>query len=249
MENKKNLPVIMFSPRKKDIIDTRGGGGGLPSFVLKPDNIIMRDKLIQKSKKLVYEIGKILEKYNIISTFNKLPIIVKITMEDYAIAKSHRKEIKRVIDKINTNAILGLVKDKLLVRFDDYNCIVQFRNNLNNIEDYYYGISCISDIFLNIPDLITHFDGNELKLKCVDMINEQYRQMSKIYIENELSKNGISYKYCHYTETIIIYKLFNYSLDSINTFVESASNLIISIEKMPTISSVLDNGSQYYKTN
>lgn len=87
---KKHLPIQFFEKRKDyDDRSTEGGGNSAP-----PSWVLTGDALTAKSSALTSSVGDVITVFRERqSQEKKLPLVVCTTLEEKAIAKSHRSEI------------------------------------------------------------------------------------------------------------------------------------------------------------
>lgn len=102
---KKHLPIQFFEKRKDyDDRSTEGGGNSAP-----PSWVLTGDALTAKSSALTSSVGDVITVFRERqSQEKKLPLVVCTTLEEKAIAKSHRSEITGLyIDENGSNTISG----------------------------------------------------------------------------------------------------------------------------------------------
>ncbi len=119
--SKKFLPINFFEKRKDyDDRFTEGGGDSrLPNWVLKGENLINR--VTQLNNDLIEINDEFAKRRN---KKTKLPLVVTTTIEEKAIAKSHRGDITSLYCNSNSSNILGFQGDrKLLSMITDENVL------------------------------------------------------------------------------------------------------------------------------
>lgn len=110
--SQKYLPIKIFEKRKDfDDRNTEGGGDNREaSWVLHGEELRARAVLLTKNVK---EIQSSFEKWN--KKESPLPMIVTTTIEENAIAKSHRGKIVDVLESDGQNNVIGILGDRQLL--------------------------------------------------------------------------------------------------------------------------------------
>lgn len=145
----KNLPIKFFQKRQKDEMDTEGGGGGTPPpwLLTEPQalyerSMYVRDVLSTISTKLTEK-----RKNN-----NYIPSVLKLKVNEDALAKTYRREIGNLFNagKLNTIGVSG--EDEVLVKIDNENDLQGIVKNFAKVDNAYpsystvVGISAISNV-------------------------------------------------------------------------------------------------------
>ncbi len=233
MENK-NLPLKIFFTREKDQLDTEGGGGNPPKWVLKGSQLKKRAeglkvelknvKLDQKTKKRKY-----------------IPSILTVNLKDKAIAKSYRPKIESIFNENYENNVVAVTNDfNLLVKIDGQSKINKLNDNLTDYKKYDYSISGIDKInefrpVLDYPKTI----NTPIKIKLINFGDDELNSKVRIDFEELLkSQKGIIHKKTMYTDELVVYKISNPDIIDKREIEEFEG--LFSIEPMPKFEVTLD---------
>lgn len=235
--SKKNLPIKIFEKRKE--IDERrvegGGNNDLPKFVLSDSELYER---AEEFSAVVHDKLDDFEKRPQNRKF--IPTTLNVEINDKAIAKSHRSEIKKIFNVNYKHNFIGFTgTNNLLVKIDSPKDVYEIEKNLRNINKHKIGLSAISHIEDFFPDVrIDQKDGKDLKVTMINYQNWEINNAVKIVFEKFCSDNNLKFKRTNYSPELIIYKIFesNHStLDKLQEF-----EAVKSISFMPQFSVGLD---------
>lgn len=228
----KNLPIKLFKKRDNDKLPNLIPGGGAEGnkFKLQGEPLLGRanyfhgyfNGLEQRVKKKI-------------ESQNYLPTIVKLKMNEEALAKSYRSEIGKLFNfgkKIN---VIGLIGDnQLLIKIDNPTELSLIESRITDTEKNILGISAIEEAedFKPIIDL----DINEqcdLKVKLINYGDYKWNEVAERNFEKLCEQIGAQYKKLNYTKELILFQVSNVKPQMLTGFNESES--IFSISKVPII--------------
>ncbi len=217
---KKNLPIKFFQKRQK-IDDRRVEGGGSDSI---PKWQLSGELLSERAESFIEPIDQLLE---IFSTRDKLrsfiPAILKINIDDNAIAKSHRKDIQKLFNgKLTKNNIIGFVdSNSAIVKVDNFEEGQQIKSNINNYIKNPSAISAIESISVFKP-FIVDLEGSEtVKVSLIDFLNYEINNAVKNAFKKYCQELDIEVIEVNYSPELILFKIKKASktvLDSISDF-------------------------------
>ena len=213
----KNLPIKFFQKRLKDEMDTEGGGERkLPKWALSADEV--REKTIYISLVLSNVSSSLSEK---VKQDNYIPSVVKIKLNEDALAKSYRREIANLFNTTKLNLIGIDRNDEVLIKIDSEVDLTEITRKLNNSNAAYpsystiVGISAITDISEFKPAITTDFNsGKVLKVK---LFNYEDFELNSILIKNFETycfKNNLLFERGTYSSDLIIYRISEVTKDS-----------------------------------
>ena len=235
--NEKNLPIKFF--RKRENVDERrvegGGSRTLPSFVLS------ESELKNQADKYSKALKDIFEEFNDRPTERKfIPATLNLEINDKAIAKSHRSEIKKIFNVNYKNNIIGyLGSNSLLIKVEDNKDFEKVESNIINIKKYRIGLSAIDD--LERFDPIVELDGElqeELKVSLINYQDTSINEAVCNVFENYCDNNKIEVLKANYSPDLIIYRVNNASETTVDALLEFEA--IESISFMPQYKIVCD---------
>src|SRR5438045_796532 len=100
----KNLPIKFFEKRQKDDQATEGAGGGkLPDWVIQ-DRQVIRERS-SHYRAIFYDITKSFSEK--VRKNNFLPSVLRLKLNDEAIAKSYRKDIAKLFNVVGKLNLIG----------------------------------------------------------------------------------------------------------------------------------------------
>lgn len=157
----KYLP-IKFYQRREDVDDRftpANGGDEPPKWVLEGEELIQRSELLVDAMSAV---SSLFEGRS--SQYDYVPIVAAVSIDDNAIAKSHRSSITDIFgDERKHSRVIGYSgENELFVRLDNANEARLVQSKLGNETKYAKGISAITEISAFKP-LICGFDIERAK--------------------------------------------------------------------------------------
>ena len=157
----KYLP-IKFYQRREDVDDrfTPANGGDEP-----PKWVLEGEELSQRSEELINEMDIFSSLFNGRSSrYDYVPIVASVSIDDNAIAKSHRSSITELFgDERKHSRVIGYSGDnELFVRLDNATEAKLIQSKLGNETKYAKGISAITEINAFKPT-ICNFDADTAK--------------------------------------------------------------------------------------
>lgn len=235
---KKYLPIQFFEKRKDfDDRSTEGGGDSrLPSWVLTGDN------LSRRSSQLVSEIGNItdcLRQHK--QSGKKLPLVVSTTIEERAIAKSHRSSLSALYADRERSNVLGFYgKRCLLTMVSNQKILSGINQLLSDTQNQAKLISSITDIAPFHP-LIDEYDNDIhfYKIRLINYNNFDLNLAANILFEKQCAGVGIKVsRKTKYTSAMTIYRVCIDSAEQLSLLGDFEG--IYTVEKMFPIEATLD---------
>jgi len=234
----KYLPIKIFEKRKDfDDRNTEGGGDSREaSWVLHGEQLHIRAiSLVEDVKKIKSTFKEWNEKES------PLPLIVATTIEENAIAKSHRGRIANVLESDGKDNVIGVYGDRQLLS------TVATEEVLNNIEltlsdeeNQANLISSICDIDVFKP-YVQEYDGENkaYRVKLCNYNNFDINNIAKIIFERQCQEKGIKIESkTRYTTDMTIYRVTIESLERLNEIGEFEG--IYSVERTYPVLATMD---------
>ena len=239
---KKYLPIQFFEKRKDfDDRSTEGGGGStLPSWVLKGD------ALTAKSASLSFSVGEVTSAFREHrKKEKKLPLVVCTTLEEKAIAKSHRGEITGLYVDDNGNNVLGFLGNRCLLTMVSSEVVLDnISHAVTDTENQAKLISAITDIEPYYPTIDNYDETVQYyKVRLINYNNYDLNCATKIVFEQQCDAAGITIaQKTKFTSDMTIYRVCVDSAEKMSLLEECEG--IYTVEKMIPISVTLDALSQ-----
>lgn len=239
---KKYLPIQFFEKRKDfDDRSTEGGGGStLPSWVLKGD------ALTEKSASLSFSVGEVTSAFREHrKKEKKLPLVVCTTLEEKAIAKSHRGEITGLYVDDNGNNVLGFLGNRCLLTMVSSEVVLDnISHAVTDTENQAKLISAITDIEPYYPTIDNYDETVQYyKVRLINYNNYDLNCATKIVFEQQCDAAGITIaQKTKFTSDMTIYRVCVDSAEKMSLLEECEG--IYTVEKMIPISVTLDALSQ-----
>lgn len=216
----KNLPIKIFQKRK-ELDDRRVEGGRsnkLPKFVLTDEQLQDRSKAFTKALE-----GKIDEFKNRKPERRFIPTTINLEINDKAIAKSHRSEIKKIFNVDNKNNFIGFNgNNKLIVKLENENDVKKVSRNLSNTIKHRVGISAINELEDFEPEIdISDNINKPLKVTMINYHDIETNNAVKRVFEIFCAENKVDFEPTNYSPDLIIYRINNANeliLDKIQEF-------------------------------
>ncbi len=205
----KNLPIKFFQKRQKDEMDTEGGGGGkLPKWA-NPELIgekatYVREVLTGISKSLATKVQR----------NNYVPSVLKLKVNEDALAKTYRREIGNLfnVGKLNIIGVSG--EDEVLVKIDNEADLQAIMKKFSNINDAFpsnttlIGISAITNAEEFKPQIDVEPDKETvLKVKLFNYGNSDLNAILIKLFENYCSEKKLPFERASYSGDLNIYRL------------------------------------------
>lgn len=238
----KNLPIKFFQKRQKDEMDTEGGGGGTPPPWLLTDpqalyerSMYVRDTLGEIATKLSEK-----KKKN-----NYIPSVIKLKVNEDALAKTYRREIGNLFNagKLNTIGVSG--EDEVLIKIDNENDLQAIVKNFAKADNAYpsystmVGISAISNVEEFKP-VIEAEAGKESVLK-VKLFNYGNGDLDAILIkafETYCNENNLKFERAVYSGDLNIYRVDGITQDALEELKDFDGIQLVT--EMPTYDITMD---------
>lgn len=171
-----------------------------------------------------------------VSNNNYLPTIIRLKLNEDALAKTHRGEIGKIFNKGKKINIIGMIgEDELLVKIDAPSDLEEIEKRIQDKEKNIVGISAVEEANDFTP--IIELDINEeedLKIKLINYGDYKLNEIAERNFENLCQRLGIKYQKLNYTKDLLLYKISSLKPQALINFNESES--IFSITKIPVIS-------------
>lgn len=164
---------------------------------------------------------------------NYLPTIVRLKLNDDALAKSHRGEIAKIFNHGKKINIIGMVgEDELLIKIDDLRDLQNVQNKIQDVERNTIGISAVEEASDFTPIMeVAENDELDLKVKLINYGDYKLNEIAERSFENLCRNKGFKFERLNYTKDLILYKVSSVKPQSLTNFNESES--IFSIGKIP----------------
>lgn len=152
---KKN-PIKFFAKREMDDSRTEAGRGNPPAWVLSGS------ELIEKSGELTTFLNKLESKFDE-RTEKFIPITIKAKLNDKATAKTHRGKVEDLFsNKSNSSNLIGMSgEDEVIIKIPDKIALKTIEKKVGDYSKNSYGISCIDDIEIFKPTIVSGEKENE----------------------------------------------------------------------------------------
>ncbi len=235
---KKYLPIQFFEKRK-DYDDRQTEGGGDQRT---PGWVLSGSALREHSVRLNNDVNDVAAEFKKRKTTNaKLPLVVNTSINENAIAKSHRSNITSMFATRNDSNILGFSGDRCLLSMIEDEYVL---NNINQIisdtQKQAKLISSITNIEPFYP-FVENYDPESkyYKVRLLNYNNYDLNNTSKMVFEAQCTQNNISIeRKTKYTADITIYRVRIDSAEQLEKMEEFEA--VYSVEKLVPIMASLD---------
>jgi hypothetical protein len=244
----KNLPIRLFKKRDNDKLlnNLPGGSATGNSFRLQGDALAGRAAYIGGYFSSISERMKVKKQNQ-----DFLPVVVKLLMNDDALAKGYRTEIGKIFNASKKINIIGLIGNKeLLVKVDDEADLNYILNKIGDPESNVLGVSAIEKAE-DFKALIDEVDlSGDLKVKLINYGDPKLNEIAQANFVNLCNSLNIACRRLNYTHDLIIYKVSGLQPQGLTNFADTES--IFSITKVPaftlTKSCISSSGTVSVKT-
>lgn len=215
----KKLPIKLFQKRRVDERKTEAGGSKTP-----PKWQLEGADLESRALGLLEPFDELLNNFQSRpSQRDFIPATLKVDIDDYAIAKTHRKDIQRLFNgRKSKNNIIGFIdSNSVLVKVDSMEEGQQIQKNILNFNRNAKSISAIEAIDIFKPQIV-EFDGEGiLKVTLIDYLNFELNNAVKMVFMRFCEELNLKVKKVEYSFGLIIFKVENAtkaSLDKLSDF-------------------------------
>ncbi len=204
-----NLPIKIFDKRKIDERKTEGGGSSnLPSWVLE------LDKLHIKAGEFIPTIEDTLDSFEKrVSNRKFIPMTLEVEIDDVAIAKSHRNEMRKVFNVNNKSNFIGFREsNNALVKVDNADDAKSIKRNIEDYPKHRVALSAIQAVNIYTPFIEVDQDNSETDSLKVSIINYQDYELNRAVKGAFLSfceGMKIESKESNYAPDLIIFRVDN----------------------------------------
>lgn len=211
MENSKHLPIKLFQKRMTDERKTEGGGVKKdPKWLLSEEELAIRS---QEFSEVINEAIEIFRKRP--EKFDFIPTVLNLSVDDNAIAKSHRSAIKKVFNINRKSNIIEFARaNNLLVKIDNIDDAIEVKQNIEHFKKNKIALSAIEELSRFEPAILLDeqkFDQKEntYKISLLNYYDTAMNNAVKATFEKYCQSNEIQIKETFYSPDLIIYKARN----------------------------------------
>lgn len=223
MATERNLPIKFFQKREKDESGTEAGGGGaMPKWINKENvsgkSIYFRQVLQSVDSILAQKVEK----------NNYIPTVVKLKVNEDALAKRFRKEIATIFNVDKKLNIIGVnLGTELLVKIDNSTDLKKMMGNLakadlNFLTDsIVMGIDSIENIEVFVPAAdIDVSSESKIKVKLFNYGDNELNRIVTKAFESFCEANQIDAHATVYSADLHIYSIPTITEDALNKLQE-----------------------------
>ncbi len=236
----KNLPIKFFQKRQKDEMDTEGGGDRrLPKWanpeLVGEKALYVRNVLTGVSKSLA----------NKVQRNNYVPSVIKLKVNEDALAKTYRREIGNLfnVGKLNIIGVSG--EDEVLVKIDNEMDLQSIMKKFSNINDAFpsfstvVGISAITNVEEFKPQIAVEPNKETvLKVKLFNYGNSDLNGILIKLFESYCTERKLPFERSVYSGDLNIYRLTEITADAFEELKDFDGVQLVT--EMPTYDITMD---------
>lgn len=227
----KNLPIqsVLFRGERDQFLTEGGGNGHLPQWVT--------EEAIERN--IAHVSGQLVQFAESFKEGRTLPLLTRVSIHKDATAKSHRSDIRSVLDVNGKRNVIGVPSlGKLLVKIDNPRDLSEitkrFRNDANIGRSRRKGLSAIQEIEKYIAEVEPGISPEDrLKIQLVDYQNSEYNHRSLIQFRTLCSRTGVKIQELNYAGGLRLFALDNVSREALRAIATMDS--VLYVRRMPTI--------------
>lgn len=231
MADQKNLPVKLFSKRgSQDERFTEGGGGTtLPPWVQTEAQLTakveeFRDALQETERSIASRLPE----------RQFIPALIKVTINQRAIAKTHRTEVSKVFNRKRENNFVGLSDDlDFLVKVENTDHLKSILKTFERPMAHQVGLSAIEEIEPYRPDIQISENADAFKIKLINYQDPLLNLRVEAAFERFLEINQITnYQKTSYSPGLTIFRVDRHTSTNLDSLLDFEA--IYSVTPMPT---------------
>jgi hypothetical protein len=226
----KNLPIRLFKKRDNDkLLNNLPGGSATGNrFRLQGAALTGRAATFRSYFGGVNERLLTKKQQNVF-----LPIVVKLILNEDALAKSYRTDIGKLFNNNKKINIIGLIgEDQLLVKIDNESDLEYVLGKIRDEESNAIGISAIEKAEDFRPIIDNGDITGDVKVKLINYGDPKLNSLAEADFVNLCSQMDVSCRRLNYADDLIIYKVSGLQTMGLTNFSDSDS--IFSVTKVPS---------------
>ena len=232
----KTLPIQLVKTREKqdEFLKEAGGSNDLPGWAT-------QDIIQENSIRIINALDNIGKNFSNRLAYNsRLPLLVKAKLNEHATAKSYRPNIRAIINQKHKHNVIGISGFReILFKLDKIEDIEAIKEiivsvqNKTSSKEKPIGVAAIEDMskFTCEINNIEELSEKLLKVQLVDYKDANLNAISEQVLIDFSTELGCKIERVNYAEDLIMFKVFNPSVDSIRKIATLDS--VISIKEMP----------------
>lgn len=235
--NEKYLPIKIFEKRKEyDDRSTEGGGDNRePGFVLHGEALRVHAQLIASDLR---EVRKQIRKE--LSKARTLPVILATSLNEGAIAKSHRERVVNALESDGNDNVIGVLGDRQILSVLSSEAVLDHLERAIQKEEAATLTSSLTGIELFQPLTDYEAEHNDYRVRLFDYNDFDRNSLVRIMFEDFCNGIGIQIlKKVRFTADMYIYRVRLNSLEKYQQFSEFEG--LYSIEKTSPMGVTLDS--------
>ncbi|MCY0977185.1 S8 family peptidase [Chryseobacterium wangxinyae] len=238
----RNLPIKFFQKRTNDERNTEGGGNSTPPKWYNEEIIPQKAQYFIQTLNTVSE--KIIEKRK---KGNYLPSVIKLKINEEALAKTYRKEIGKIFNTQKMNVIGLSHNDEVLVKIENEDEVDKISKKIAVGQKTFgsqalkLGIGAIDDIEEYDPEIdidSENLDNDIIKVKLCNYGDPELNILAIRLFEIFCTEREIEYSRTLYSADLNIFKIQHLTLDDLNELKDFDGIQLIS--EMPIYHVTLD---------
>ena len=202
----KYLPIKIFEKRKDydDRITEGGGDNRLPSYVLSGEALHRRINKLSSDLKCIRN-----EFQENLSDQKTLPFIISTTLDEKAIAKTHRGRVVNLLESDGNDNVVGVLGNNHILSLINSEAVLDNLENTIPNEDLSIITSSITD-FTQFHPIVDPYDENhhEYRVRLFDYNNFDRNNLARILFEDFCDSVNIQIqKKIRFTSDMFIYRI------------------------------------------
>lgn len=197
----KYLPIKIVQKREKDASLTEAGGGDPPAWMEKVD-IEERSEMMTETLK---EVEGVFDSRSDRLSF--VPATIQLSLDNKAIAKTYRSEVRKIVDVNYKNNIIGLKgDDTILVKVDNREDLKEINRNVTNFKKSKEGLASIVNTSLFKPEINVE-EKELLKIKLLNYQDNDINNAVHLAFLETCEAVGVDVHSSSYTPEMKVYQL------------------------------------------
>ena len=170
----------------------------------------------------------------------EFPLLVTARLDERAIAKSYRANVRSVFDGKRKRNVIGMEGyDKVILKIDDQRSLSEMERTVETVrngkasKEKRNGVAAVSELSLFSPAIEKGIVGQTVKVRLVDYLDNHLNKVSSDKFEKGCQSHGINAEKLSYSPELRLYEILEVSQEQLDVL--ATMDGVISVKRMPYV--------------